>query len=229
MVDGIARRILRLLYPWRCLLCGGPGDGRDLCRDCADALPRHPRPCPLCAAPLPEGAAGPCGRCLRRPPPFRAWAALAHAPPADRIVHRAKYRGDLAALALLAALMAEAAPAVDGVLVPVPLHRRRLAQRGYNQALELARGIARARGLPLAPALLARRRDTPSQVGLDARARRRNLRTAFVARDAAPRRVILVDDVLTSGATAEAAARALRRAGAAEIHLWVAARAAPPA
>ena len=112
-------------------------------------------------------------------------------------------------------------------LVPVPLHHRRLRQRGYDQALELARPLARALDLPLLAGHLQRHRATVPQSELDAAARRRNVRGAFGVADgtALPRHVALVDDVMTTGATLAEAARALRRAGVSRVDLWVAARA----
>lgn len=112
------------------------------------------------------------------------------------------------------------------VLVPIPLHRSRLRERGYDQALELARPLARHLGLPLQTQALTRVRDTSAQSRLDARQRRRNLRDAFTwNRDIAmPAHVVLIDDVMTTGATLHSAARALRRAGAVRIDAWVCAR-----
>jgi ComF family protein len=107
--------------------------------------------------------------------------------------------------------------AAPDLVVPVPLHARRLRERGFSPAAQLARACARAARVPCAPVLLARRRDTPSQTGLSRAARRRNVAGAFVARAAAPPRVWLVDDVATTGSTLSEAARALRRAGAREV------------
>lgn len=117
--------------------------------------------------------------------------------------------------------------AVEGV-VPVPLHRRRLVQRGMNPATELARAAARHLGCPVDPMALERRRNTPSQTGLPRRARLANVRGAFRARHPVPERVLLVDDVVTTGATLEAAAAALRAAGARVVAAACAARTPPP-
>jgi ComF family protein len=170
-----------------------------------------------------------CGQCLRQPPPqARAHAAFVYGYPLDRLLPRAKFHGDLASLRLLAALMAstlgDAEPAQ--AIVPVPLHPRRLRERGYDQALELARPLARRLDLPLRDDLLRRVRATVAQSRLDAARRQRNLRGAFAVQKSGqlPAHIALVDDVMTTGATVHAAAKALLRAGVARVDVWVCAR-----
>jgi ComF family protein len=150
--------------------------------------------------------------------------------PVDELVRALKFHGERCNARLLGTLLAierERWPAaLPALVVPVPLHPRRLVERGYNQAAELARYAARHLGLPLAPRLLERRRDTAGQTQLDSAARAANVAGAFAARQPlAGAHVALVDDVLTTGSTARAAAAALRTAGAARIELWVAAQA----
>ncbi len=227
---GLAGRFGRYGLPSRCLVCGEAGQARhDLCPACEAALPWNRIACPRCGLPLAAPAPA-CGACLRRPPVFDAVrAAFVYAAPLDRLLPRFKFHRDLAAGALLAGLMATAlraappAPWPDA-LVPVPLHRGRLRARGYDQALELARPLARGCGVPLQAGVLRRRRATAAQSELDAAARRRNLRAAFAVHGTVPAHVALVDDVMTTGATLEAAARALRKAGAERVEAWVCAR-----
>ena len=228
-VDAWPQRLVRLLLPPRCLLCGESGrDGRDLCRDCAAALPWNGHACPRCAIPLPQ-AETLCGECLRRLPPLtHAHAACVYGFPFDRLVPRFKFHHDLAAGRLMAELLCESladAPRPDAI-VPVPLHVSRLRKRGYDQALELARPVARQLGIPLLADALQRVRATAPQSELDAETRQRNLRRAFAVRPGAalPAHVVLIDDVMTTGATLHAAARALRRAGVARVDAWVCAR-----
>jgi ComF family protein len=139
-------------------------------------------------------------------------------------VHRLKYGGRRAVAASLGTLLAERYPFPrEVVLVPVPLHPRRLRKRGFNQALLLARALAQSRGLPVAARAIRRVRDTRAQPGLAAIERRRNLADAFVL--AAPdavggRHVVLIDDVLTTGATADACARVLRAGGARRVDVY---------
>lgn len=219
------------LLPATCLVCGARGErDRDLCTLCANQLAVNRCGCTRCAIPLPEPATE-CGRCLRRPPDFdSALAPLIYGFPVDRLLQRFKFHGDLAAGRLLAATLLSAASAAPGArpatLIPVPLHRTRLRERGYNQALELARPISRQLGIPLAPDALERVRPTRAQSELGALDRRRNVRGAFAVRGRTlPDHVALVDDVMTTGATLSECARVLKRAGVARVDVWVVARA----
>lgn len=221
------QRLGRALLPPRCLVCGERGsDGQDLCAACRATLPWNRVACPRCALPL-AVAAPACGACLQAPPPQAgARAVFLYRPPVDRLLLRFKFHADLAAGRLLSGLMLEglAGTGRPQALVPLPLHPSRLRRRGYDQALELARPLARGLLLPLDAARLERTRATAPQSELDAAARRRNLRDAFRARAGAAPHVVLVDDVMTTGATVHAAALALRRAGCARVDVWVCAR-----
>lgn len=224
-------RATAMLLPPRCLVCGDAGDGADLCTACRGDLPRNGACCARCALPLPV-AAPECGICQKRPPAFlRSVAPLLYAPPVDRLLTRFKFHADLASGRLLADVLGDALAGWDGLqgldcLVPVPLHRRRLAQRGYNQTLELARPLALRLGLRLAPEALRRTRATVAQSDLDGPARRRNVRGAFAADgDLAGARVLLLDDVVTTTTTVREAAAMLLGAGAAVVHVCAVARA----
>lgn len=228
------RRDRRLRLPTQCAVCRG-WDLQRLCRDCtARWLAVVPR-CRRCAARLPgDGAADCCGACLREPPPWERAVALAdYAWPWDTLVSRLKYHAALELAPLLADALAERIAASGAALpqwvLPVPLSDARLRERGYNQAWELARRVARRLGCRSDGAALLRIKDTPPQLALPREARAANLRGAFLV---APRRaallrdadIALVDDVLTTGATAGEAARTLHRAGAARVQCWVVAR-----
>ena len=251
-VDGFGTRLARRIWRPRCLLCGEAGHlGLDLCAACAAALPWNRCACVRCGLPLPRAADVPddgdrhdtgasgrtaayteavtCGACLRRPPPqARCIAAFHYAAPLDRLMPRLKFHADLATGRLLSQLMASCLADADrpDAVVPLPLHRGRLRERGYDHALELARPLARHLALPLRSDLLQRVRATPPQSRLDAVQRRRNVRGAFVVdttRDI-PAHVALLDDVMTTGATVHAAVRALQRAGVQRVDVWVCAR-----
>jgi ComF family protein len=219
--------IFDALLPRACLLCGARADANGVCTACAADLPRLPAVCcPICAAPLPACAPA-CGACLARPPAFDATiAAWRYAHPLDSLVQGLKFRRRLASADFLArALLAGPRPAGD-VVVPVPLAPARLRERGFNQSVEIARPLARALALPLDVERLVRVRDTPPQSRLPWRARQGNVRNAFACgADFAGSAVIVVDDVMTTGATLDAVARALKERGAIRVTNWVVARA----
>lgn len=225
-----AAGILRKTLPSHCLLCGGRGgDGIDLCAACAAELPRNDCCCARCALPLATPAAL-CGRCQRRAPPWdSAWAPFLYAWPLDRMEARFKFGADLATGRMLAqSWSVVVAPAeLPQAIVPVPLHRARLRARGYNQALELAKPLAKVLDVPLLRDALQRVRATDAQSELSAAARRRNVRGAFVAHfdGEIPAHVAVLDDVFTTGATLGECTRVLKRAGVAKVQVWALARA----
>lgn len=229
--DTWRHRLSFALFPGVCLLCGCPSRrALDLCAPCAAALPLLLSACARCALPLPTP--GICGQCLQHPPPFAAaLAACHHRQPIDAMIHRLKYGGDLAQAMPLARLLAQCVSKRDEplpeALVPVPLHWRRLARRGFNQARELAQPLGGMLGIPVAANLVRRQRATPPQVGLARAERRRNLAGAFrVHARSLPAHVALIDDVITTGSTLEALAKCLTRAGVERVEVWAVARAA---
>jgi ComF family protein len=226
------QRMLHFALPLRCLLCGAVGaDGMDLCAECASELPHNRSCCARCALPLAEPLPM-CGECLRRAPPWSAaWAPFRYGWPLDRLESRYKFGADLAAGRVLSALWQREPCPVERpqLLLTVPLHHQRLRQRGYNQALELARPLAHALGVPLQHDRLQRVRATDAQTELDAQARRRNVRGAFALRSGdLPAHVAILDDVMTTGATLAECARVLRRSGVKQVDVWALARAPSP-
>lgn len=225
------------LLPRLCPGCGDwAGAGRELCPGCAHSLPVITAACPRCAAPYAHAdvaVAGECGQCQQSPPPFvRAHAVFRYAPPVDHFIRALKFHGELGLGRWLGTQLAANVTATEvsrpDLLVPVPLHRARQRSRGFNQALELARPVARALEVPIDARALRRVRPTEAQSDLPFEARRRNVRGAFAVADPAAirdRRIALIDDVMTTGNTVRAAAAALRAAGAAEVEVWVVARA----
>jgi len=219
------------IYPPTCVLCGAPGDdGLDLCAGCRGDLPMIGACCPRCALPLPAPAAGPCGACQRHPPPFAVCrAAFRYEDPLPALIGGLKFRDRFNLIRLLATLLAETLAGLDDprpdALVPVPLHPRRLRERGYNQSLELARVIGRRLDLPVDARCCNRVRATPPQAALDQKSRRRNIRGAFAAGgDLGGRHVAVIDDVVTTGSTVGELARTLRRAGCRRVDVWTLAR-----
>lgn len=223
--------IFRRAFPSACLLCGATSGTGHLCGACLADLPWHSQPqCPRCAIPTPDGQV--CGACLKHPPAFdRSHAALAYAFPVDRLIPRLKYNGQLAiAPALGECLAAAVAPGPSpDCLIPMPLHARRIRERGFNHATEIAREVAKRLDLPLDTDSCQRIRDTPPQMGLKHDARRRNVRGAFVSTgDVRGRRIALIDDVMTTGTSLDELAATLKQAGAHEVSCWVVARTLPP-
>lgn len=231
-------RLLHTLLPAPCLGCGEPlpaaGTRLGLCGRCRAALAPPPRQaCGVCARPLAAWALPAdyrCGACRESPPAFdRLLALWSYQPPLDSVVRGLKFgRLDYLGDHLAAALAAELGERLAGFdqVAPVPLHWRRRLARGYNQAERIARPLAVLLGLPCAPAL-SRRRATPPQSLQGRAARLTNLRKAFhVPRPERVRglRILLVDDVATTGATLDAAALALKRAGASAVTALVAGR-----
>lgn len=228
-------RFLDCLLPRQCLLCSGPALSSNACAWCAAELPRARLTCQRCALPIPDPCSRLCGSCLLRPPPWdAATAALVYRFPVDKLVCRFKFNRDfscgrLLGLELTAALQ-RSGPVLPDLIAPVPLHRTRHILRTFNQADVLARIVGPALGVPVRSGLLSRIRKTRAQSGLDATDRRRNLRGAIQLNHRFERavrgaHVALVDDVMTTGTTLAACTAVLRKAEAARVSVWVAARA----
>ena len=249
------RSLLQTGLGWRlprpCAVCG-QWAASGLCGDCeARFVQQQPARCPRCALAQPGGLA--CGACLREPPPYVRCIALAdYGFPWDRLIAQFKFqaqpeRARLLAQALHQAVLRAGQPGQPGAVaaqatpaqrvhqvLPVPLSDARLAERGYNQAWELARRVAALQGVAAEAHWLQRLRDTPHQVGLSRAGRQRNLLDAMWVTPAgaaglAGRPVALVDDVMTTGVTVAAASQALLAAGATSVQVWVLARTPPPA
>lgn len=228
MVYKWAEHLQQRLLPSRCILCLAPDpSGLHLCRDCREDLPWLVNACPRCALPLPAPGQT-CGSCQTQPSGFDRTAALFHyAPPIDQLIQRFKFGQGLHLARLFATLLAERLrdSARPDCIIPVPLHPSRQRERGFNQALEIARPLARHLGCPLDHTCCLRTRATPAQSRLDARQRQRNLRDAFaLSRKITAQHVALVDDVMTTGSTLHALTETLRHGGVEYIEVWVCAR-----
>lgn len=225
----LVRRSCDQLLSQDCLLCGANSTTSLLCRACEADLPRLPTPCcPRCALPTLHGEI--CGRCLARPPHYDAtFAAFRYGFPIDKLVQSFKYGHRLALGSYFGrqlALLTESS-AVDRI-IPLPLHRLRLRERGFNQALELARLPSRLWRIPIDTRSCRRIRHTAAQAELPWRERMRNVRGAFAcASDFTGQRLLLLDDVMTTGASLDELARTVKLHGAAQVTLLVLARALP--
>ena len=218
--------MLSALLPRACLLCGEQSR-HVLCDACTADLPRLTGLlCPVCATPLTTPAPA-CGACLKTPPAFDATLApLRYAFPVNRLIQHLKFARRLASADFCAQCMLAGTRPQGTLIVPVPLSPLHLQERGFNQALEIARPLARTLGLPLDATSLLRTRETLPQTRLPWRARKGNVRHAFESRrDFSGQTVIVIDDVMTTGATLDAVARTLKDHGATRVVNWVVARA----
>ena len=221
--------ISRLLYPPVCLLCGS-ATPNGLCAACTAELPENSCACSRCALPLYATEQNICGRCLKRAPAFdAAWSPFIYGQPLEWMISQLKFNAKLSQVKVLANLMVLRKPVLTtrpDCIMPVPLHRQRLRHRGFNQAVELARPLARALNLPLDLSSCSRVRATLPQTGMKATQRRRNLRGVFqYSNDKKYRYVVLFDDVMTTGATLNEIAQLLKRNGVQRVEVWSLARA----
>lgn len=235
MVYKWLNKALLLAFPFNCAVCGrsaGADATLDLCTPCRARLPWLGGACLRCANPV-AGDGGDfafCGRCLRKPPHFeRSVCAFLYREPVNWLLQGLKYQRRLSGVPVLSGLLLEQLRARPRqwpeLIVPMPLHRARLRRRGFNQALELARPLARELGIPLANGICERVRDTPQQSELPASRRAANVRNAFRMRgELSVKHVAIVDDVVTTGATVNELARLLKRNGAETVQVWAVAR-----
>lgn len=216
------------LLPGCCIVCSAmTGRLTDICGACESGLPSTRNACTLCALPVTAGAEV-CGDCLRHSPPQqRTRAAFVYTFPVNALIQRFKFNGDQPAGRVLAELFARrlAPGTVPDCLLPVPLHRNRWRERGFNQSEILANALGEAFGIPVLRDAVARVRETAVQSGMAAAARRHNVRGAFAVRAGLPAHAAIIDDVLTTGSTTAEIARALLRAGVKRVEVWALARA----
>lgn len=228
-----SRRLPRRWLPWArhlpCLLCGATclTGQPQLCQPCLHELPWHTSPrCPQCALPSTHGEY--CGQCLRHSPAFdHTFALLRYAYPLDRLLQQFKYQQRLDCGQVLIESVLQQwphPPANADVVLAMPVHLNRLKQRGFNHAALLATALARHWQLPYAPENVKRIKDTAPQAGLDMRTRTRSLRGAFISQPWQEQHVMIVDDVMTTGASMHALAHVIKNAGASSVSAVVVAR-----
>ena len=226
-------RLAERLLPTCCVFCGDTSAGSDVCRGCYRALPWITHACARCgtplASPLPTGVV--CAACQQRPPPFETTIAPLHYDfPVNAVIKAFKFGRKLYLAPALASLALPALVRCANhfeALVPVPLYRWRHATRGFNQAHELAKYFRRCTGLPVRHCAVRTRRTEP-QSGLDAVTRRRNMRGAFkLIASPKSKRVLIIDDVMTTGETCRALASALLAGGVEHVGVVAIAHASP--
>ena len=227
---GTLRKWLRSFIPGSCILCAATANEQGLCDGCSAALPAATGSrCPVCASPTPNASI--CGRCIRRPPRYDCVvSALDYVTPVDFLVAELKYSRNLAAARALASPLASriAGETVPDVVLPMPIADSRLRERGFNQAVEIARHACAPFGLRLSHGVAQRVTAGVSQTALPWGDRARNVRNAFRCQaDLSGKTVVVVDDVMTTGATLNELATVLKHAGAHKVIGWVVARTPP--
>lgn len=237
-MTAFVRAVSQALLPSHCLLCSASSTAA-LCAACMKSLSSDQPPrCTVCGLRMAlddASEASPCGQCLKDPPAFHdSLIVMDYKAPVDALIQDLKFRAQLPLANAFGQLLADAAGHRQGrtdtpadVLLPVPLSRERLEQRGFNQAMELARPVAEALGLPLLAGSCVRTRNTSAQTALPVSQRRVNMRGAFAVRDRTAienRHVMVIDDVMTTGHTLRELAACLKRHGAARVSNLVLAR-----
>ena len=226
----VGLQLLDFLYPLHCVLCGvkTPADAGELCEDCSEAFPKNEPPfCPYCGqGQLAQPDPALCPSCRGKPFVFdQAWSALLYEGGVRDCLHHFKYRERVLLVKPLSEILIRFAGASlpcasFDAIAPVPLFPGRERERGYNQSLLLSQRLSVALGLPLLKRSLIRSRETPSQISLSKEKRLKNVRGAFDVRTPSliqKKRILLIDDILTTGATANACAAALKEAGAVSV------------
>ena len=227
-------KMVQSLLPQRCLLCDAGSGHKPLCNDCLNDLPAASKECcPLCA--LPTFNAEICGNCLQHPPAFDATiAAFNFAFPMDALLRALKYRGELSVAEIAADGISNslASRHPPDLLIPMPLHPQRLQERSFNQAVEIARRIAKSLHCHVSTGSIVRVRHGEPQASLPLNKRAKNVKGVFaVSEDAREnlrgKRIAVIDDIMTSGASLNELAKTLKKNGATRVECWVAARTLP--
>jgi len=235
-------KLIRVLYPPRCQLCGSSHhlqyDGQ-LCTFCAADIRVNDNACHVCALPLvgresrETGRFAVCGHCVKYPPVYDVcWSPFVYAQPLEWMIHQLKFGAKLHFSSLLSSLMAEKLPdylyqgACPEVIIPMPLHYKRLKQRGFNQSYLLIKPVARALSIPIDLSFCERVRDTEHQTGKRAHQRMQNIKNAFkVNAQRHYNHVVVFDDVVTTGASVAELSSVLKKAGVKKVDVWCLARA----
>jgi len=238
----LVRRLLENLFPSRCILCQQTvlepaiNQNIEICSSCYEALPHNDNCCTHCALPLPEDIDNDvlCGRCIKNRPIFDySYSLFRYEEEIINLVHQLKFGekisyarsiGELLLTTMVDRLLPE--QGMPDCVIPVPLHDRRLRERGYNQSTEIARVLAKKMDLPIAQGKVLRQRSTLTQTGLKADERQRNIKGAFkVVSELNDKHVLVVDDVITTGSTVNELAKVLKKSGVERVGVLSIARA----
>lgn len=227
MLTPITKTLKPLFLPYRCILCDSTCVKWDLCEYCVPFLPTLSSPCQLCATPLPNGQTL-CGKCSMSPPPFdRLFVPMAYDFPLQSLIQKMKFSPSYIHTKILGQITSQflkqhyEQQAKPRVIIPIPLHSKRLAKRGFNQALEISRPISRSLNIKIDYTSFIRSKATKSQAELKYDERSSNIRDAFTGPVNYKKNfVAVVDDVITTGATVNEFCKTLKRSGVEKIHVW---------
>lgn len=227
------KKIYQWLLPHHCICCNcASHTSIDLCSICAKSLPYLHSDCHLCATPLNETTGAICGKCLQYPPTYdRVIAIFAYDLPINKMISDIKFHQKLNIAHVLSQIMAkkilmqyENKP-LPQCLIPIPLHNKRLAERGYNQSLEIARNISKSLRIPINKTACQRVLNTKPQMNLSHEDRKRNLRNAFAIRQKLPyQHIALIDDVFTTGSTVNELTKVIKQSGVEQVDIWCCAK-----
>ena len=214
-----------------CVLCGGiTNEPISLCKPCQRDLPRIQNACHQCGLPAVESQYNLCGQCVKVPPTIDyTHSVFYYEPPIDFLVGQLKFEEKLSCAAILGNLLAESIAQMDDlpdVIVPVPLYKKRLFKRGFNQSLEMARPVSKQLQIAIETNLVSRTKSTRAQAKLNLAQRKKNIKGCFkVQQNHRYQHVVLVDDVITTGSTINELARILKQSGVKKVGVWSIARA----
>ena len=233
MVNNWLNIIQDYLLPPTCILCGNTGvDSQDICQGCITDLHRNIHCCYKCAETFETASSTPrlCGRCLSKSPAFdETHAPFTHQGSIRYLIATLKFNRQYQNARLLGYLLAtqiKKTAEIPDLILPVPLHRQRYQERGFNQSIEIAKVLSRQLNIPIDTQSCIRNRNTPHQIDLPAKQRHKNIRNAFtVKRAIKAQHIAILDDVMTTGSTTNELAKALKKAGVSRIDVWVCARA----
>ncbi len=227
------KQLLTMALPNTCALCQcHSSNGTDLCDSCMQCLPWNQQACQQCAMPLADKAQTHCGQCLKNPPPFdRMLSLFIYKRPITHMINQLKFHSKLVQSKLLGELLAEKITQyykqenLPELIIPVPLHKKRLIQRGFNQSTELAKPISRALNIPIDKHACVRSKHTQAQSSLHAKLRKQNTKGAFAMNKTInATHIAIIDDVVTTGSTISELSKTLRQQGAKLIDIWCCAR-----
>ncbi len=225
----LSRQAIDWVFPRFCIICGdSSSENTDICSECSKSIPIINSYCPICGVKSKQNIV--CGTCQKQPPHFdQTYAGFDYTTPIDHFIKRLKYSKQLEFARILGEMfshrLASTETPIPETVIPVPLHKERLRERGFNQSLEIARSVAKQLGIAIDYKSVGRVKPTPPQTELPFKKRRANVRNAFkIIKSIKGQHVAIIDDVMTTGSTADELARCLKQSGVRRVDVWTVAR-----